>query len=187
MYGFAGLVGQEESSVPVETPVVLPMPPTTKPIEPCNPGEYKAVKGECGAYIFCKTNRQSSKTYCSEGLHWMQETLSCDWAAKSNCQDYPGTQSIYRVTYYKEGSECSAGSPGLVPNPEDCGSYLICDQDKFVRQPCPASLHWDPKISACNFPEAANCQPGVGQSPQKPVVLPIEVEEEEEDDRGSTQ
>ena len=45
----------------------------------------------------------------------------------------------------------------LVPNPGDCGSFLICVHKKFITQSCQSGLHFDSKIKSCNFPEAANC------------------------------
>ena len=51
---------------------------------------------------------------------------------------------------------CNQGGV-LVPNPGDCGSFLTCVHEKFVAQPCQSGLHFDNKIKACNFPEAANC------------------------------
>ena len=51
---------------------------------------------------------------------------------------------------------CNQGGV-LVPNPGNCASFLTCVHDKFLAQSCQSGLHFDNKIKACNFPEAANC------------------------------
>ena len=63
--------------------------------------------------------------------------------------------SVQKIVY-SEGSPCNQEGV-LVPNPGDCSSFLTCAHEKFVSTPCPAGLHFDNKIKACNFPEAANC------------------------------
>ena len=132
--------------------------------ESCTPGEYQAVAGICNAYKSCNTNGHFQQSYCSEGLHWNQETLSCTWASESTCQSDPSVPSVY-VQYYKSGQSCS-NSGKLVANPDDCGSFLICNIDQFIVQPCASGLHWDSKISACNTIELAGCQPGKGDVSQ---------------------
>ena len=51
---------------------------------------------------------------------------------------------------------CNQGGV-LVPNPGDCESFLTCVHDKFLAQSCQPGLHFDNKLKAYNFPEAANC------------------------------
>ena len=130
----------------------------------CNPGEYQAVPGECNAYKSCNTNGHFQKQFCSEGLHWSQETLSCTWASESDCTSDPSLPSVY-VQYYRAGQSCD-NSGKLVANPDDCGTFLICNIDQFIVQPCASGLHWDSKISACNIIENAGCQPGKGDIQQ---------------------
>jgi len=86
--------------------------------------------------------------------------------SKAEVQSYPMGVSVYGARHaylesvqpilYKDGAACNQEGV-LVTNPEDCGSFLICVHDKFVSQPCQSGLHFDNKIKACNFPEAANC------------------------------
>jgi len=86
--------------------------------------------------------------------------------SKAEVQSYPMGISLYgaRQAYldslekivYNEGNPCNQEGV-LVPNPGDCGSFLICVHEKFIAQSCQSGLHFDNKIKACNFPEAANC------------------------------
>lgn len=132
-----------------------PMPPSSIADEmpdSCSPGEYMAAPGECGAYFSC-SNGTPQKSFCSQGLHWVQATLSCNWAAQSNCTDDPDVQSIF----YQEGQPCS-GFESFQAHPEDCSSYLICLHNTFATVRCPEGLHWDANSAVCNNPEAANCK-----------------------------
>lgn len=69
--------------------------------------------------------------------------------------------SITDVKYYTEGSACDTEG-ALVPNPDNCGQFLVCNHQKFLAFPCASGLHFDDKIKACNTIEAAQCQLGVG-------------------------
>ena len=48
------------------------------------------------------------KRYCSPGLHWIQKSLSCDWAVNSNCTEPTGSSLI--DTMYSVGAACE--NPG---------------------------------------------------------------------------
>ena len=85
--------------------------------------------------------------------------------SKAEVQSYPMGVSVYGarhaylesvVSSYNDGGACNQEGV-LVPNPGDCGSFLICANKKFVTQPCASGLHFDTKIKSCNFPEAADC------------------------------
>ena len=58
--------------------------------------------------------------------------------------------------FYVFLAPCNQGGV-LVPNPGNCESFLTCVHDKFLAQSCQSRLHFDNKIKACNFLEAANC------------------------------
>ena len=130
------------------------------------------VPGECNAFFTCNTNGDFQKSYCSEGLHWSQETLSCGWASESDCVNDPNVPNVF----YREGQACSA-TGGFAPNPADCSSFLICNHDKYVVKPCGDGLHWDNKIKACNFIDLAGCQPGSVQAQGQGSAVPDVVTE----------
>ena len=75
-------------------------PPTSEKPAPCNPGSYDLVPGECNAFLTCTTNAVAQKSYCKEGLHWNQETLSCGWASDSDCVADADAPNVF----YKEGN-----------------------------------------------------------------------------------
>ncbi|KAK7076829.1 hypothetical protein SK128_010477 [Halocaridina rubra] len=48
--------------------------------------------------------------------------------------------------------------PLLLPNPMDCGSFYICSWDNVAfLQHCPASLHFNPDLQVCDYPEKVSC------------------------------
>jgi len=67
------------------------------------------------------------------------------------------------------GNNCGNGSGGTPPafdcpatfglfsNPSDCGSYYHCAGGISHFKSCPAGLHFDFQLQACNWPDAANC------------------------------
>ena len=59
---------------------------------------------------------------------------------------------IDSATPVQIGMSCLPKQEGeLEPNPDDCSSFLICDNDRYYRLMCPQSLHYDPKRKVCNF------------------------------------
>ena len=77
--------------------------------------------------------------------------MSCVWASDSECEE--------NVDFYQEGSPCTQQG-AFKPHPTDCGKFLMCNNEAYIERPCGGGLHWDQKISACNFPKEAQCQPG---------------------------
>ena len=67
---------------------------------------------------------------------------------------------IFRISFVLLGQACSALG-GFAPNPSDCSSFLVCNHDKYIVQPCAIGLHWDNKIKVCNSIELAGCEPGM--------------------------
>ena len=63
--------------------------------------------------------------------------------------------SIDVVNAAGEGEACASyrQEGHLTPNLEDCGSFLICNNDRYLKTKCPKSLHFDPKRKTCNFPD----------------------------------
>lgn len=73
----------------------------------------------------------------------------------------PSGECIKGVT---PAEECCKGVPYwrdvLLPNPEDCGSYLQCVHEKPMVRPCPEGLHWSIENNRCEWPNIAKCENG---------------------------
>ena len=58
--------------------------------------------------------------------------------------------------------ECPPSPDGqsvLLPYPYDCNKYYHCVGEVPILRECPADLHFDASVSACNYPELAGCVP----------------------------
>merc|ERR1719430_2872253 len=45
------------------------------------------------------------------------------------------------------------------PNPDDCGSYYMCDAGGVPQlMNCPSNLSWNPELNVCDWPENVDCQ-----------------------------
>merc|ERR1712080_197371 len=49
--------------------------------------------------------------------------------------------------------------PTFYPNPEDCGSYYMCDAGGTpVLMPCPSGLYWNSNLNVCDWPSTVECE-----------------------------
>merc|ERR1712080_104043 len=49
--------------------------------------------------------------------------------------------------------------PTFYPNPEDCGSYYMCDAGGTpVLMPCPSGLYWNSNLNVCDWPSNVECE-----------------------------
>ena len=53
----------------------------------------------------------------------------------------------------------------LLPHPESCSSYCICDWGVPISMKCPHDLHFNPTLMVCDWPANAGCtvETGGGQ------------------------
>ncbi|KZC14813.1 putative chitinase 3 [Dufourea novaeangliae] len=59
--------------------------------QPCIPGSYTNVPGDCESYQACLWGRHEV-FHCAPGLHFNKNTRICDWPARANCQDDVSTE-----------------------------------------------------------------------------------------------
>ncbi|ODN00772.1 Chondroitin proteoglycan 1 [Orchesella cincta] len=61
---------------------------------------------------------------------------------------------------------CPGNFSGLLPNPEDCKSFYICDNGFPGLFPCPANLCFNPSVDACDHCAVVpGCEPGSSTRP----------------------
>jgi len=67
------------------------------------------------------------------------------------------------------GDKCFVDDPlyhgTYAPHPTDCNGFLQCTNGYFSEKFCPVGLHWSVKDTACQWPEAANCELKVTDDP----------------------
>ena len=49
--------------------------------------------------------------------------------------------------------------PTLLPNPNDCSSFLMCVAGTPVEIKCPPSQYWNDDQKYCDYMENVNCSP----------------------------
>lgn len=97
----------------------------------------------CSTYIQC-VNQKPMVRNCSKGLEFNSELRECTWPWESNCQE----NSCKGVSEWEDV---------LLPNPEDCETYIQCVHQQPVVRPCPSGLHWSVQMNRCEWPSIANC------------------------------
>jgi hypothetical protein len=53
--------------------------------------------------------------------------------------------------------DCSGIESELLPNPDDCNSFIQCSNGVAVLQKCPSGLYYSPEIQQCGYPENSSC------------------------------
>ncbi|XP_032672410.1 peritrophin-1-like [Odontomachus brunneus] len=46
----------------------------------------------------------------------------------------------------------------LLPHPTNCNSYFVCETGEPIPMTCPKGLHFNPKLSVCDWPWRAHCK-----------------------------
>ncbi|GLV44873.1 obstructor-G [Carabus blaptoides fortunei] len=123
----------------------------------------------CGTYIQCVHEKPMVRD-CPAGLHWSPDACRCEWPSIAKCTttDGSGTSTCRTATISndcrygkKSADECCLGvSPledVLLPNPNNCGTYLQCVHEKPMVRDCPDDLHWSPDACRCEWPSIAKC------------------------------
>ena len=72
---------------------------------------------------------------------------------------------------FAEGLGCSElGS--MEADPDDCGSFLICNHNEYQKMACRDGTHYDPQVKVCNHPDQVKCE--VGGNSVKPIRIRLE-------------
>jgi len=67
------------------------------------------------------------------------------------------------------GFTCPAGS-GLFRDPEDCGKYYQCWNNRAHSKSCPTGLVFNYKNKYCDWPANVDCNPGPTDAPKPPTT-----------------
>ena len=51
--------------------------------------------------------------------------------------------------------------PVLLPHPDDCNKFYICDSGLPHLKECQPGLHFNAKIKTCDYPRNAGCSAGI--------------------------
>ncbi|GLV44874.1 uncharacterized protein CBL_14554 [Carabus blaptoides fortunei] len=154
-------------------PTTTARPPTTTPTTNGNWSNCSGVPSDvemllpnpqdCGSYIQC-VHQYPLVRNCTYGLHWNDELKACDRPENAGCQKNETTAAPSTTTEIPSSNETWSSCDGvphyidvLLPNPEDCGSYIQCVHQKPMVRPCPSGLHWSISTNRCDWPQIAKC------------------------------
>lgn len=132
---------------------------------------------ECTLYYICQDG-EATISSCPEGLHFNKVIKQCDWPPagcfpKNAGTNWPETQPI--IPDEEEAKSSSSiptylGCIGTCPLPDpidrtiqlpyrdDCTKFCTCSNGTPYLMSCPAGLHFDTKVSVCNWPWRARCR-----------------------------
>ncbi|KAG8229163.1 hypothetical protein J437_LFUL009233 [Ladona fulva] len=136
---------------------------------------------DCGSYCVCDWGNAVWMP-CPAGLHFNPVLKVCDWPANAGCEA-PATTPRPHPTSTRPPppppGNCNKvkplcpptneGNATLLPNPDDCGSYCVCDWGNAIWMPCPAGLHFNPVLKVCDWPADAGCD-GSASTPRPPIT-----------------
>ena len=81
------------------------------------------------------------------------------------------SQLFFFFVLFAEGLGCSElGS--MEADPDDCGSFLICNHNEYQKMACRDGTHYDPQVKVCNHPDQVKCE--VGGNSVKPIRIRLE-------------
>ena len=123
----------------------------------CTEGEYSSASS-CSAFYQCVNGEKLLKN-CYEGLHWSEESQTCDWPEAAGCS-IARARGVTRAT-------CNEGE--LDSDPSDCTKYLFCVHGQMEQYSCQVGTAWDNALKVCNFPDQVQCFASGSESGQDPI------------------
>ncbi|XP_017058876.1 flocculation protein FLO11 isoform X2 [Drosophila ficusphila] len=95
-------------------------------------------------------------------LPWLLMVIALFWSWKLNVLALPKDEGGHKTCDNEERYEnqvmCEDKDFGaLVPYPDNCSLFLVCDCLYPTVKICPANLWWDNITQLCNYPQAVDC------------------------------
>ncbi|XP_071442522.1 chitin-binding domain protein cbd-1-like [Hetaerina americana] len=151
---------------------------------------------DCSSYCVCDWGRIHTMP-CPDGLEFNPDLRVCDWPSRAGCSQKPNNSTQLPpvrptsppMTTAGQSNPSQPGTGGceimvkycpvvegkvatLLPNPEDCSSYCVCDWGRIHTMPCPDGLEFNPDLRVCDWPSRAGCSQKPNNSTQPPPVRP---------------
>lgn len=135
---------------------------------------------DCKQFLNCFKGRGAIQN-CAGGSAFNPETRECDYPDKVKCTAYKSQADIFQqkqaanifqsmfsnremlgrlhaaASEMAKKVECPRGARGLLPNPNDCKSYLLCEHGRTKIEQCASGTLFNPVISSCDYPANVNC------------------------------
>lgn len=137
--------------------------------ECCDYAGYKADPSSCCKYKVCDNCLEKSLS-CPGGLHWNDKVKACDWPANAACatgsdvneglEEDPApapAETLELIESRSAGTVCECEG-GDYTSGSECCKFKVCAGGQYVEMNCPAGLHWNDKVKACDWPCNADCK-----------------------------
>ncbi|XP_055935150.1 chondroitin proteoglycan 2-like isoform X2 [Argiope bruennichi] len=115
---------------------------------------------DCRKFYSCNQGYPHLLT-CQSGLHFNPKLQACDYPENVGCEtDVPNEEPKGKTVHDDISNVCSGvlkGKTVLMPNPNDCSKFFICDSGVAHPKSCPAGLHFSVARQACDYPNKAQC------------------------------
>ncbi|GFR09421.1 peritrophin-1 [Trichonephila clavata] len=117
-------------------------------------------ESDCRKYYNCH-NGILYPHICQSGLHFNSKLQACDYPDKAGCEtDYPKEKPRGKGGLGDSSDGCQnvrTDKTVLVPHPNDCSKFFMCDSGFSYLKACPAGLHFNPALQSCDYPSNVPC------------------------------
>ncbi|XP_043486985.1 chitin-binding domain protein cbd-1-like [Polistes fuscatus] len=172
--------GQQEietTTGPVPTTTTR-RPSTTKPGIPdhCpshDSGEVVHLPHETNCTLFYKCVEGNKVLHqCPPTLHFNPVLQVCDLPQFANCTSKPDKEVNVNQDLANDEAQISADSDRAatecppddhnklvhIPHETNCSLFYKCNRGQKILHQCPPTLHFNPRLNICDFPENAKCE-----------------------------
>lgn len=125
------------------------------------PKNFGRFKNElhCDTFYSCFFN-QPYLIYCPPPLLFSSKSNDCEWPEDSDCPPPKPTTKKTKIEKLTTTTEKPYNCPqpnGFFPDPTDCTSYFLCEDNVGSRFYCAPGKGFNSKYLSCNKPEDSDC------------------------------
>uniref|UniRef100_A0A182TPA7 Chitin-binding type-2 domain-containing protein n=1 Tax=Anopheles melas TaxID=34690 RepID=A0A182TPA7_9DIPT len=116
------------------------------------PRRYFRDQHDCAKFYQC--NRGTAYEFlCAEGYGFNEEQNACEHIAKVRCP----TQAKQVIQRHGNCPRTNGYYPVMFRNEKDCSQFYQCDHGTAYLIQCPAGLHFNTRLSVCDYPDKVDC------------------------------
>jgi len=142
----------------------VPAVPAAVPVCPPQIGDevtYFPNPDDCHTYYEC-SNEVPVLMECPDDLYYCSEKEACDWWWDPECTyNCVAVKSKRAIVEEKVVPECPPpsenGNLTLIPNPNNCSEYYLCDNGVLHIMECPGGLYFCSEKASCSWSWDPEC------------------------------
>ncbi|KAI4483567.1 hypothetical protein M0804_007827 [Polistes exclamans] len=142
----------------------------------CPPDDHNKlvqIPHETNCSLFYKCNRgQKILHQCPPTLHFNPRLNICDFPENAKCeikskdevdngQDLANDEAQISPDSDRAATECPPDDHNKlvqIPHETNCSLFYKCNRGQKILHQCPPTLHYNPRLNICDFPENAKCE-----------------------------